>query len=526
MRLILVGSLLSPADARASPVRQDRAESRRRGNSLAKQGVLLDGRYRLEERIGSGGMGQVWAAFDERMRRAVAVKLLSDTIDAHDTVTVARFQREARAAGGLSSPYIVTVHDYGEGDLDGRPTLYLVMERLRGRTLDRILAEGPPTAETAMAWSVQICQALDAAHRAGLVHRDIKPANVMVTDEGVVKVLDFGIARFVGETASYTTLTATHATVGTPAYMSPEQFQGAKDIGAASDLYSFGCLLYTLLCGRPPFTGASPYALLRQHLDTAPEPPSRRRPGLSRHLDRLVLDLLQKDPRRRPADAREVARRLTGAESGPAPTGAGQGSGRAPHNVRTVTASEAGGTARATAAPPAGLPVVRPVVLATLTTAAGAALLLTWLTALGPGTVTLLALLAPVVGALAAAGLGAGEEHEAVTGCTALLLAAAVVGTVTVISPLPWWGGLLAGLGVALVSFFLGAAACGVFELQSYSRITEAAAPAAGLTNGLLCFVLVLTRTDNGLLGASLGGLGAYAAVLAALGILLAAFRP
>ncbi|GAA2707490.1 hypothetical protein GCM10010315_02070 [Streptomyces luteosporeus] len=485
---------------------------------------MLDGRYRLVERIGSGGMGQVWAAFDERMRRDVAVKLLSDSIDATDPVVVARFEREARAAGGLSSPHVVTVHDYGEGDLGGRQTLFLVMERLRGQSLSSVLAKGRPDVETALAWGRQICRALEAAHRTGLVHRDIKPANVMVTDEGRIKVLDFGIARFVGETASLTTLTATNSAVGTPAYMSPEQFEGSREIGAASDLYSFGCLLYALLCGEPPFTGASPYALLRQHLDKQPEPPSRRRPGIPRHLDRLVLDLLHKDPKRRPADAREVARRLDErvlAVHGSEP----------PVAVATPTA-----VASPVAAPAATEPlappqvtgqgsVLRPVVLCTGTTVAGVATSLAALTSLSAGMVVLLSLLTTGVAALVTGGLAAGDEHETLAGLTALGLIGATLGTFSVFGPSPWWAGLLTGLGVLVAGFVLAAVASGIFSAEQRPKVMEATAPAAAVTNGVMYFALHLTRTDDGMLIASLTGFGVYVGTLTLLGILTSISR-
>ncbi|MEV4435525.1 serine/threonine-protein kinase [Streptomyces sp. NPDC049585] len=486
------------------------------------QGALLDGRYRLVERIGSGGMGQVWAAFDERMRRDVAIKLLSDSIDATDPVIVARFEREARAAGGLSSPHVVTVHDYGEGDLNGRQTLFLVMERLRGQSLSSVLAKGRPDVETALAWGRQICQALEAAHRTGLVHRDIKPANVMVTDEGRVKVLDFGIARFVGETASLTTLTATDAAVGTPAYMSPEQFEGSREIGAASDLYSFGCLLYALLCGGPPFTGASPYALLRQHLDKQPEPPSRRRSGIPRHLDRLVLDLLHKDPRRRPADAREVARRLDervlAVHGSEPPVAVGT-----PSAVATpVRPPVVGATPPPVAAQES---VLRPVALCAGITIGGVATSLAALTPLAPTVVVLLALLTTGVAALVTGGLTVGEEHETLTGLTVMALIAGTLGTFCAIGPSPWWAGLLTGLGVLVCGFVLSAVASGIFQAEGGSKTMEATAPAAGVTNGVMCFALMLTRTDGGLLIASLSGVGVFATTLAGLGILTSISR-
>jgi serine/threonine protein kinase len=275
--------------------------------------MVLDGRYRLVARIGAGGMGEVWRGVDERMGREVAVKLLlgvrlSDEADK-------RFEREAMLVGRLRSPAIVTVHDYGSATVGGARMPYLVMELLSGFTLGEAAGADPARA---LAWAAGVCDALGVAHRAGVVHRDVKPGNVMVDENGQVKVLDFGIARFVAEEQAASGLTATGMVIGTAQYMSPEQAEaGALD--GRSDLYSLGCVLYFLLTGRPPFLGDNFLRLAHQHVGAEPEPPSVHRPGLPAALDRLVLDLLAKNPTARPQDAAAVRARIDAIRAG-APT--------------------------------------------------------------------------------------------------------------------------------------------------------------------------------------------------------------
>jgi tetratricopeptide (TPR) repeat protein len=272
------------------------------------EGRVLNGRYRLVSRIAVGSMGQVWRCFDEALKRDVAAKLLLTVSPTPDVL--ARFDREARLAGALSSPWIVTVHDYGHAEYDGTTRPFLIMELLTGRTLARILESGrPPELAKALEWTVQVCDALAVAHRAGVVHRDVKPDNVMVTSDGTVKVLDFGIARFAETEATRGALTTSGTVVGTANYMSPEQAQGHQ-LDPRSDLYSLGCLLYALITGRPPFRGDSLAALAYQHVSMVPVAPSALRPEVSRALDRLVLDLLAKEPSQRPADAAAVRAQL------------------------------------------------------------------------------------------------------------------------------------------------------------------------------------------------------------------------
>lgn len=259
---------------------------------------VLAQRYELTTLLGRGGMGEVWAARDLMIDRRVAVKLLYTGADDGET---ALFLREARTAGGVDHPGVVTVHDVGQ-DADG--TLYLVMEHVEGRDLARVLREdGPPPVSVAADRVAQAAVALHAAHRAGVVHRDLKPANLMLTPDGVVKVLDFGIARHAAATRQSTRL------IGTLAYMPPERVRGSSG-DARGDLYSLGWVLHELLTGTKPFGTGEPMALMYAHLRTAPEPPSRVRPEVPAALDALVLRMLAKKPADRPRDAAEVARLL------------------------------------------------------------------------------------------------------------------------------------------------------------------------------------------------------------------------
>ncbi|MDQ1050351.1 protein kinase [Streptomyces sp. V4I2] len=282
---------------------------------------LLDGRYLLADRIGAGGMGEVWRAHDERLRREVAVKRITQLGQVQDPKAVARFVQEAQVVARLSSRHIVTVHDIGTAALDGGPELpYLVMELLHGRPLDRLIqgAGRLPRLDDACRWGSQMSKALVAAHAAGVVHRDMKPANVLVTrgeageDDSQVKVLDFGIARFLDGTGAPTALTATGTSLGTPAYMSPEQIRADPDrpVDERSDLYSLGCILYELVTGRLPFEAPSVYPLLRKHIDEPPTPPRRLRAELPTGWDALILALLAKSPDDRPQTARDVRERL------------------------------------------------------------------------------------------------------------------------------------------------------------------------------------------------------------------------
>ncbi|MFB9368965.1 serine/threonine-protein kinase [Kitasatospora albolonga] len=268
-------------------------------------GARLDNRYRLDSILGAGGMGQVWRAFDERVGRPVAVKLLTGADPA--SANVERFAAEARAAGNLSSPHIVTIHDFGRTGPDHGRAPFLVMELLEGLSLEEVTSQGAlPPVPDALDWTRQVCVGLAAAHRVGLVHRDIKPANAMLLPGGTVRILDFGIAKHLYEDLA---LTGTGHAIGTAAYMAPEQARGDRNIGPSADLYAVGCPLHTLLTGQPPFTGA-PLAVLHQHLTRTPKAPSSHRASIPAAVDELVLELLAKEPNDRPADAAEVIEAL------------------------------------------------------------------------------------------------------------------------------------------------------------------------------------------------------------------------
>jgi len=254
---------------------------------------VLAGRYALLEQLGAGGMAVVYRARDEVLGREVAVKVLSPQFAA-DPGFLARFVREARHVASLSHPGIVTVFDSG---ID-RGTPYIVMELVAGRTLRQVLDQvGPLPAREAVTIAIAVCEALEAAHAAGLVHRDIKPANIVLSG-GEVKVLDFGIAR-AGDAGGGT---GTQAVLGTAAYLSPEQASGGQ-AGPQADLYALGCVLFEMLTGAPPFTADTALGVAYRHVHDDPGPPSARRPGLPAQLDWITTRLLAKDPADRPPGA-------------------------------------------------------------------------------------------------------------------------------------------------------------------------------------------------------------------------------
>ncbi|MFA1541217.1 protein kinase domain-containing protein [Actinomadura monticuli] len=276
--------------------------------------LILAGRYRLETPLGRGGMGEVWRARDERLGRAVAVKLLLAPPGGDgrvDPAAAARFHREARIAAGLRHPGIAAVHDFGEDG--GR--LYLVIELVDGRDLNAVVRDHPGGLphERASLLAARIAAALEAAHERGVVHRDIKPANVMADARDEITVLDFGIARYAD---AVTDLTG-GAAIGTPAFMAPEQFGGRAQVDARADLYSLGALLHVLLTGAPPYAADSMPSLLHAIMTDPPPSVRERRPDVPEALDALVRELLAKDPADRPADAAEVIARLTGASARP-----------------------------------------------------------------------------------------------------------------------------------------------------------------------------------------------------------------
>ena len=259
--------------------------------------TLSAGRYRIERELGRGGMAEVYLARDEELDRPVAVKLLPEHLAA-DEAFRARFVREARLAGRLSHPNVVRVYDAGEAD--GRP--FIVMEYVPGRSLADSGAR--PVAEV-VDLGVQACAGLQHAHDAGLVHRDVKPANLLVREDGVLKIADFGIAR----AAESTRHTQAGTLLGTAAYLAPEQIAG-EDATAASDLYSLGAVLYELLAGRPPYSFASLAELAAKQFDGLIQPVGDLQTGVPREVEAAVMHALARDPRFRPASAAELAQEL------------------------------------------------------------------------------------------------------------------------------------------------------------------------------------------------------------------------
>ncbi|GAA1405496.1 putative serine/threonine-protein kinase PknB [Glutamicibacter uratoxydans] len=254
---------------------------------------LINGRYEVHSLIGRGGMADVYLAVDQILARNVAVKVLRpDT--ANNPMVVNRFRREAKAVAGLSHPNIVAVFDTGElpaADANSEQLPFMVMEYVTGRTLKQVVADGDVDQQRAVELMRGVCDALDHSHSKNVVHRDIKPANVMVTDAGHVKLMDFGIAQALDNSA---TMTQTAAVVGTAQYFSPEQARG-EQVDYRSDIYSAGCLFYELLTHKPPFTGDSPVSVAYQHVGEDPVPPSEANSQVDTIYDAVVLKALAKD---------------------------------------------------------------------------------------------------------------------------------------------------------------------------------------------------------------------------------------
>jgi eukaryotic-like serine/threonine-protein kinase len=274
---------------------------------------LLGDRYELEGVVGRGGMAEVYRARDLRLDRIVAIKTLRTDL-ARDQTFQARFRREAQSAASLNNPSIVAVYDTGEDMSTGVPVPFIVMEYVDGKTVRELLNDGHRLLPERILEIISgVLRALEYSHQAGIVHRDIKPGNVMVTRNGDVKVMDFGIARAMSDAQA--TMTQTAQVIGTAQYLSPEQARGER-VDTRSDLYSTGCLMYELLVGRPPFTGDSPVAIAYQHVRENPIPPSRLDPDLPPWADSIVLKAMAKSANDRYQTAAEMNADIQRAASG------------------------------------------------------------------------------------------------------------------------------------------------------------------------------------------------------------------
>lgn len=284
------------------------------GGAVAVGDRLAD-RYDLQRLLGEGGMSRVFLAHDRELGRAVAVKLLLDRGDGDGDDGLARLRDEARAAAAVDHPGVVTVHDVGTAGAG----LYVVMAYVDGETLaQRIERHGPLAPAEVVRIGTAVCEALDAAHRAGVVHRDVSPGNIVLRPDGGVVVTDFGIAR-IGAGAGRT---RTGYVVGTPAYLAPEQGRSTGETDGRADLYALACCLFTALTGRPPFTDPDAFAVVLAHLRDTPPRAASLRADVPPELDEVLARTLAKNPDRRPRDARTLADELArgvGAAPGPAP---------------------------------------------------------------------------------------------------------------------------------------------------------------------------------------------------------------
>ncbi len=310
--------------------------------------MVFGRRYRATEKIGSGGMADVFKAVDEVLGRTVAVKVLHPRYAA-DPGFVARFRQEAQAAANLSHPAIVNIYDWGRDD----ETYYIVMEYVRGTDLKHLIEErGAIDPMKAAEYASQVCAALAVAHGYDIIHRDIKPHNIVLTPDGAAKVMDFGIAR-----AGNTTMTQTGSVLGTAHYVSPEQAQG-RTLDPASDLYSLGIVLYELTTGKLPFDADTPVAVALKQVNEEPVPPRQLNPQIPAALEAVIMRALQKDPSARYASAEEMRADLKRVLQGDAVTPPqAMAAGAAPFPDQTSVLPTVGGPATGAGGPPRVRPV-------------------------------------------------------------------------------------------------------------------------------------------------------------------------
>ena len=277
---------------------------------------ILAGRYQIGETLGYGGMSEVHRARDTVLGRDVAVKIMRPEL-ARDETFYERFRREAQNSASLNHPSIVAIYDTGEEHTDDGDLPYIVMELVEGDTIrDLVRMDGPMDVTRALGVMADVCGAIGFSHKKGIIHRDVKPANIMISQDGAVKVMDFGIARAMSDSTS--TLTQTASVLGTAQYLSPEQARG-ESVDARSDLYSAGCVLYEMVAGTPPFTGESPVAVAYQHVREDPAPPSSVNPEVDRYVDAVVMQAMAKNPENRYATAGDMRTDLLTVLSGGRP---------------------------------------------------------------------------------------------------------------------------------------------------------------------------------------------------------------
>ncbi|ATM24581.1 serine/threonine protein kinase (plasmid) [Streptomyces alboflavus] len=440
----------------------------------------LVGRYAVHEVLGAGGMGVVHRAFDERLGREVALKVVD--LSAAAAVERARFEREARAVARLRSAHVVTVYDAGEDVVDGRRVGFLVMELLDGEPLSAVLTHELPPVEDVVAWGRQLCRGLRDAHAAGVVHRDVKPSNVLLS-QGAAVLIDFGIAQL---GADVQTLTLPGTVVGTPAYMAPERLRG-EAAEAPCDLYALGCVLHELLTGQPPFGRGVARAAGQR-----PVPVRTVRPQVPAGLEDLVLDLLQERPADRP-DATETQRRLAAvaaaapALAGVVPTERGRSTGQhVPGPARDAATLPS--PARTATAVAAGRPEEGGRAAARRAALTGAVVLWGQLAVLTSLPTVWVAVCAAALGLVLSVVSAPSAREEVPTNAVVLTAWCATAGVIVSLagwSALPWWQVLAVAVVLSPALIALGALAGAVTE-----RLTGAdggeGATAAGMVNAVV----------------------------------------